>query len=164
MNRFWQNSRASARVGGKPALARHLTVTLAIFVLMGCMALSGCSRGSIPGLVRVTGKLTYKGGPWPGKGKINFAPVSSPDNDKLLPAMSLIKEDGSFVAKSADSLGMKPGEYLVAIRCRLEGGTEEKPGKSAIPERYSRPNQSDLKLTVPEGSGPIVQNWDIPAE
>ncbi len=168
MNRFCQNSPAPALVGRKPAVGRHLTTTLAIFVLMGGIAVSGCNRG-ISGLVPVSGKLTYNGGPWPKKGSINFSPVLVEDK-ALLPAMAHVEEDGSFVVKSADSLGMRPGEYLVVIRCWLEGpgggenSRHKTSGKSAIPERYSDPRESGLKLTVPEGSGPIVLNWDIPSE
>jgi hypothetical protein len=162
MNYFCQKLPASALPGRKPAVGRHVTTTLAIFVLVGGVAVSGCNRG-IPGLVPVSGKLTYKGGPWPRKGSINFSPVLT-EGKKLLPAMAHVEEDGSFVVKSADTPGMRPGEYLVTIRCWLEAPDESKSGKSAIPDKYSSPQTSGLKLTVPEGSGPIVQNWDITAD
>ncbi|MGO9108795.1 MAG: hypothetical protein ACLP9L_06140, partial [Thermoguttaceae bacterium] len=112
---------------------------------MGSIAVDGCNRG-ISGLVPVSGKLTYNGGPWPKTGSINFSPLPV-EGKKLLPAMAHVEKDGAFVVKSADSLGLRPGEYLVTIRCWLETPSDNESGKSALPERYSSPNTSKLKLT-----------------
>ena len=133
MNSLLQDSSVTTPFSRQLAVGRHITATLAILAFLGGVTLSGCNRG-ISGLVPVSGKLTYNGGPWPKKGSINFGPVPV-EGKKLLPAMAHIEEDGSFVVKSADSLGMRPGEYLVTIRCWLEGPGDERKGKSALPER-----------------------------
>ena len=159
MNCLRQDSWAFGRADRKPAAGRRVTATLAIVALVASFALGGCNR--VPGLVSVSGKLTYDGGPWPKKGEIIFSPVAKTGDHPQLPAMAHVMDDGSFVAQTADSKGMMPGEYNTVIRCWLEPADEHHAGKSAIPERYGRPLTSGLKLTVPEGSPPMVVDWDI---
>jgi hypothetical protein len=52
-------------------------------------------------------------------------------------------------------------DYNIDIFCMREAGDEHHAGKSAIPERYKSPLTSGLKVTVVEGSQPVLLNVDI---
>jgi hypothetical protein len=154
-----------------PHSARPRAVTISVFILAASILLSGCGQ-DIPGLVPVSGKLTYDGGKWPKKGEIIFSPVQKVGSHPLLPAMGHIEEDGTFIVLSSESKGMVPGEYNAAIRCMLDAPAEHdarrnaspeegRGGKSAIPDRYASPTTSGLTVSVPEGSAPIYLKWDI---
>jgi hypothetical protein len=171
MNYPHQDRPARLRFGGKTVAGRYAKAILAISALLGVIVVSGCSRG-IPGLVPVSGKLTSDGGPWPKRGSahsawsITFSCTKKVGDHPTLPAEAHLNEDGSFVVQSSSSMGMVPGEYVASIRCWLEDPAEDgtNKGKSAVAEQYRRTQTSPLKVSVPEGSGPIVLDWDIPSK
>ena len=132
----------------------------AILALVACAGLSGCNR-SPAGIVPVSGKLTLDSSPWPKQGQISFASVKPAPGHPVLPAVAKIDPDGSFAIKTTAAPGLVPGEYNVAIQCWQEAPDEKHAGKSAIADRYRRPQTSKLTVTVPEGSPPIYLNWDI---
>jgi hypothetical protein len=136
-------------------------VAFALVALLVCFAAGGCDHG-IPGLVSVSGKLTYAGGKWPKTGEILFS--RDQGAGKVLPAMAKINEDGTFVVMSSNSTGIAPGDYTAVIRCWLEAPNERRhESKSAVPARYSSAQTSPLKLKVPESSPPIRLDWDVPS-
>jgi hypothetical protein len=169
MNHLHQN--CPARFGGKTAAGRYAKAILAISALVGVIVVSGCNHG-ITGLVPVSGKLTSDGGPWPKKvsghsaWSITFSCTKKAGDHPTLPAEAHLNEDGSFVVQTSSSMGMAPGEYVASIRCWVEDPSEDgtNKGKNAVAERYRRPQTSPLKVSVPEGSEPIVLNWDIPSK
>jgi hypothetical protein len=162
MERLFHDSPPSERPGGNAA-GRRVRERLAILALSGCIALGGCHSGGIPGLVSVRGKLTYAGGAWPRKGEILFSQTNKVGTGPVLPAMAHINDDGTFVVQTFDAMGMTPGEYTAIIRCWLDAPGEGRKGKSAIPQRFGSPQTSGLNVTVPENSGPINLDWDIPS-
>ena len=142
---------------------RHLRTSVAFWAILPLLAaagLGGCNRGPA-GLVPVSGKLTLDGGPWPKQGVISFAPLNPAPGHPVLPGVAKIEPDGSFAIKTEVAPGLVPGEYLVAVQCWLDAPDEKREGKSAIAERYRNPQTSELKVSVPEGSGPIKLSWDI---
>jgi hypothetical protein len=165
MERLFHDSPACERPGGNAAARRGARARLAILALLGCLALGGCNRGGIPGLVSVRGKLTYAGGAWPNKGEIIFSQTNKVGTGPVLPAMAHINDDGTFEVQTSDAMGMMPGEYAAIIRCWLDApGEGGRKGKSAIPQRFGSPQTSGLTVTVPENSGPITLTWDIPSK
>jgi len=163
MNRPLHNSSDAWQANRKPTAVRCVTAIVVVLALTGSLSLSGCSK-SVPGLVPVSGKLTKNRGPWPKKGAINFTPLSTSAEHRVLPGMAHLEEDGSFTVLTPSGNGLMPGEYMAVVRCWLEGGDEHHAGKSAVPAIYGSPQTSPLKVTIPEGSGPIVLDWDIPAK
>jgi hypothetical protein len=131
-----------------------------LVALLTCLGLSGCNKGPA-GLVPVSGKLTLDGKAWPRFGQINFSPVKPAEGHPVLPAMARVNDDGSFTILTPDAPGLLPGEYNIAVRCMLEARDERHRGKSAIPERYGSPQTSGLKVTIAEGSKPVVLNLDL---
>jgi hypothetical protein len=158
-----QQPPVSPRRVPKEAAKRSPAATLAVLALAAGVGLMGCNRGPA-GLVPVSGKLTYDGGAWPKAGQINFSPVKPLPGHPVLPAMARLNEDGSFAIQTPSAPGLVPGEYNVAIQCWLEPPEDRRAGRSAVPNRYNSPQTSGLKVAVPEGSGPIVLNWDIPSK
>jgi hypothetical protein len=136
------------------------TICAAVLLPLACLGLTGCNKGPA-GLVPVSGKLTLDGKGWPKYGQINFSPVKTVEGHPVLPAMARINDDGTFAILTPAAPGLVPGEYNIAIRCMLEASDERHAGKSAIPERYGNPRTSGLKVTVAEGSQPIVLNLDL---
>jgi len=130
-------------------------------VSLAMVAAGGCHKG-LEGAVPVSGKLTFKGGAWnkPG-GEVIFSPISTSAGGRFLPAMAKIAPDGSFKARTGVSDGVMPGEYGVVVRCMTKEPDEDRPGQSELPARYSFPSTSGLKLSVPDGSGPINLEWNI---
>ena len=139
---------------------RKSAVSIAVLTLLACIGLSGCNRGPA-GLVPVSGKLTLDSKAWPKSGQINFSPVKPAEGHPVLPAMARIKEDGTFEILTPDAPGLLPGDYNVAVTCMKEAGDDRHAGKSAIPGRYSSPRTSGLKVTIAEGSKPVVLNLDL---
>lgn len=131
--------------------------------LMAAVApgLVGC--GGEPGLVGVTGKITYKGQPVT-KGRVYF----TPEGGGTRAADSDLDSSGGYSLGTFDvGDGAYPGSYQVSVVSR--GEDKEKPtGKRAkvvmeedmqgtgdplIPKKYFSPESSGLKANVPEAGG-----------
>jgi hypothetical protein len=139
---------------------RKSAAYLAALLLLACIGLGGCNNGPA-GLVPVSGKLTLDGKAWPKFGQINFSPVKPIEGHPVLPAMARVNDDGTFAILTPAAPGLVPGEYNVAITCMKEAGDERHAGKSAIPEHFGSPRTSGLKVTIAEGSKPVVLNLDL---
>jgi len=136
------------------------------------LVLSGCSRG--PQMAKVSGKVTYKGKAVP-TGTIMFHPDSGPT------AVGAIGPDGAYTLttiKKGD--GAVVGSHRVTIQATTVGSGsladpssfEEEmqlaqrkdpkakvlvPGKVEwiVPQKYSRPETTDLTATVESGANTI---------
>ncbi|OJW22550.1 MAG: hypothetical protein BGO49_00760 [Planctomycetales bacterium 71-10] len=137
------------------ATSAGLGLTLAV-----ATGLAGC--GGEPGLVKVTGKITYKGQPV-AKGNVYFTPEKGGRA-----AESPLDSSGSYRLGTFDTGdGAYVGPYQVSVVSR--GEDKAKPtGKKAkavmeedlqgtgdplIPKKYFSPETSQLKADVPEGGG-----------
>jgi hypothetical protein len=112
-----------------------LTVLL-IGTCWGCG--SGGAAGSLPGLVPVKGKVTFKGKPVT-KGVVQFEP-----DDYGRPASGELQSDGTYVLttlKTGD--GVVPGHHRVTI-----SGTGSHPSKELVPKKYRQPHTSGLTADV----------------
>jgi hypothetical protein len=155
----FQQSPVAVRTGLISACGRRAPI-LAIVTLACSIGLSGCNRAPA-GLVPVSGKLTLDGHAWAKSGQINFSPAKPTPGHPVMPNMARLNEDGTFAILNSVAPGLMPGEYIATIRCWEKAPDDRHAGKSAVAERYGSPQTSGLKVTVPEGSGPIVVNWDI---
>ncbi|MCC9606485.1 hypothetical protein LOC68_17620 [Blastopirellula sp. JC732] len=127
-------------------------------LISGLLPLSGCfSQPGLPGLVKVTGNVTYDGSP------VTFGNVMFfPDGDRGQTGSGEIASDGSYtVATSPSSIGLLPGKYKVSVISQLssagmkDDGTPI-PAKTAIPRKYGKITTSGLELDVPVDGSPIV--------
>lgn len=113
----------------------------------------GCSGSdSIPGLVPVSGEVTFKGEPVP-EGSVSFINVK----DKSVFSGAIV--NGKYaLAASPSSPGAAPGEYRVSVKG--PAGTMDESGKpvrpaNPLPARYESTSTSDLTATVPATGGEI---------
>ena len=110
-------------------------------------------------MVKVTGRVTYRGGACPGPGTLYFAPQSVADGSGLRPATAEFAEDGRFSVRSfRDNDGLKPGRYRVRMECWQERPRGyDQPGVQVVP-----PNFQPEDLVVESGRGAMEVSYNIP--
>jgi hypothetical protein len=126
------------------------------------LALGGCQKAPpldrVP-VVPVEGELSFDGQPIPGA-LIVFHPTDAALVDKVPPPRATVREDGTFklTTYTADD-GAPVGEYKVTVEWRklVDKDGDVKAGPNVLPERYTRPNTSDLAAKVIEGSNRLPQ-------
>lgn len=129
-----------------------------LLLISGLLPLVGCfSQPGLPGLVKVTGTVTYDGEP------VEFGNVMFfPDGDQGQTGSGEIASNGSYVvATSPSSIGLLPGKYKVSVISQLSPAGMKDDGtpilaKTAIPRKYGKIATSGLELEVPVGGDPIV--------
>lgn len=137
-------------------------MTRSTATIVGCLAagllIAGCDSGDVK-VYPVKGKVLFKGKPLVGGGGISLVPLT---NQPGATAGGTIEADGTFVLKTyKDGDGSMPGEFRVVINQNVfkEGGNTEDgqpvskpvadvPVADRIPDEYSNPLSSPLKLTV----------------
>jgi hypothetical protein len=133
--------------------------------LLSVLMLIGCGEAG-PEIVRVTGTITYGGGPWPADGGVLLAPVEAASGQPVIPTLVTMARDGSFVAESSVGNGLVPGKYRVGVECWElppdESRAEHPFGKSYVPKKYQNSATSGLEFEVPSGSGEINVKLDVP--
>jgi predicted small lipoprotein YifL len=129
---------------------------LSLFVLF-----TGCGDKG-PGLIPVTGKVTFGGAAPPKAGNVNFNPVEPAAGYPRLNGTAEFGADGTFTVKSSgDKMGLVPGKYVVSIECWEEMPSMEtmKPGKSYVPGTFQSPTieiavgekKKEVTIDVPKG-------------
>jgi hypothetical protein len=133
---------------------------LCAFVLCGC----GPTR---PKTVKVTGKATFGGQPFPKQCIIYFNPVEAAPGFPRRPGMAEVdlKNLNVYSAKTFEGVpGLMPGRYEVSFECwevppHIDATD---PPQSYLPEKYQSGSTSGLTLEVKAGSEPMVVDYDIP--
>lgn len=125
-----------------------------VLCLLMAWLLPGCGDGTDhPTTVKVHGAVTCDGQPLT-KGSIAFQATS---DTTLRPATGELNEDGTYELSSFQrGDGAMPGEYKVVIVSLKSGPTLENPNQpevSAIPEKYTRAETTDLTASIPTGGG-----------
>jgi hypothetical protein len=126
-----------------------------ILCLLFFSLLLGCGEKG-PGLIPVTGKVTYGGGAWPVAGNINFNPVEPAEGFPRLGGTATFNPDGAFTVKSTgDKYGLVPGKYSINIECWevLPSMETNNPGKSYVPEGFQheieiKPGEKKKEVTI----------------
>jgi len=127
---------------------------------MICLAIAGCNRGGLPGLVPAAGIVTLNGDPVE-KAIISFAPTSTADGVRSASAMT--DQNGRFVVTTLNyGDGMQPGEYQIIITKTTGTGGDLSPEESArsgggddrqvvnhLPLNYGNKDTSGLTVTIP---------------
>lgn len=93
--------------------------------LLAATLTAGCGGGMVPieGTIKVDGKVAEKGT------LVFFCPVGD-----TRPAEGMVQEDGSFVMKTMNEVGVMPGEYKVTISNSIN---------SITPPRYADPQNAN---------------------
>jgi hypothetical protein len=148
---------------------RTLAIALCLLLTAGCGG-----KGTVPGTVKVSGKVTYKGSPLDG-GTIIFI-----SEDGRFSGTGRIASDGTFTLTT----GAVPGNNKVVIKkvvgdvsAKPEEGMDEgqfeaqsigNPGTAAkrkkigetLPAQYSDPDKTILTFPVPDG-GTSEANFNL---
>jgi len=134
--------------------ARMLMLVITVAVVVGC--------GDDRGLVKVSGTVTFDGGPMPGDGYLRFVPVKVAEGFSRRPGIAKFTTDGQFRVRSFDpGDGLFPGEYVVFPFCwEVEPAMAGPPAKSYLPEQYTDESTPPFTLTVEAGKGLI--KFDVP--
>jgi len=121
------------------------------------VALAGCGRRGLDGLVPVAGQVTFGGGPCPAVGYLYFVPASEGGGRA---GSATFGPDGTFaVTTLVPGDGLRPGDYLVRIQCwETVPDDSGQGGRSHVPDGFEPP-----RLTVPAGAGRQAYSFDVPA-
>jgi hypothetical protein len=125
-------------------LTEHMTpyrvlalLSLALALLGPNVGCGGNGAGTMPSLVPVTGKVTFKGQPLT-SGTVRFEP-----DDFGRPASGKLQPDGTFVLSTLkDGDGVVAGHHLVSIT-----DTDPK-AKPAVPKKYANGQSSKFVADV----------------
>jgi len=128
--------------------------------LIVCLAIAGCSRDGLPGLVPAGGVVTLNGVPVEGA-TISFSP--DPSIDGARSASATTDRNGRFVVTTLNfGDGMMPGEYRVVVSKTTgtggelsagEGGgradTDDRRTVNHLPLIYASMETSGLTVSIP---------------
>ena len=140
----------------RTALGLGLTLVLAT-IGSGC----GNADPGKPKLGKVNGKVTYNGKPVT-SGTVTFTPEATKGGATGQGALGQISADGSYDLTTFDTGdGAILGQHIVTVvsysdpnygKPKPDGTYDYKLPKPAIPEKYTKVDQSPLRCTVEEGS------------
>jgi hypothetical protein len=124
---------------------------LSLPLILALLAAAGCNRS---GLVKASGRLTYRGRPVPST-YLTFYP----DDKNKRPSHALTDDSGNFtVTNSRSEVGLFLGRHTVALRYHLSNEEElgQAPPKApkelkAVISRYGDPDRSPLHVEVTQG-------------
>ena len=136
----------------------------ASLLVVCCLGIAGCGPSG-PELVKVKGKVTFGGGPWPAEGTLYFHPVDPAEGMPERPARADFDTEGNFTVTSfEDGDGLVPGKYKVIVECWESAPMMGKPVKSYVPKRYQTSGTSDLEVVIESGSGTQTITRDVPKQ
>lgn len=160
--------------GKMPLLRRRFPVIIAGLAI-SLTVFAGC-KDSRPSRVQVHGRVIYNGKPAT-TGTICFLRVADKGGTNLnRPATAELASDGSYTMRTfGKDDGVLPGEYVVTITAvdysravnisRSEGppmSPKEVQSQLLLPVKYSSPEKSGLKASVPpDASGPLQIDFDL---
>ena len=143
-------------------LARVIACGLCIavgFFSVGC----GEPKETVPELVSVTGKVTFRGEPL-ADAAVTFVPAEGEEEatelNRLVRPSAKTGADGGYELAWGDNAGAPPGKYTVIVMKLAPSDDDEVKPASLIPENYGSPKTSGLSRVVKE-EGENVINIDL---
>lgn len=116
----------------------------------------GCSRGDGFKTYPVTGRVIVNGEPASGAFLV-FHPVAAATGIGNKPTAQ-VKPDGTFELTTVEGGdGAPSGDYAVTLEWRklIQAGGEPVPGPNIVPQDYSLPQTTPLKVTVKEDANQL---------
>ena len=130
---------------------------LMLFAIFSAVALAGCG-GSNHDTTRVTGQVTFGGGPCPAQGSVMFLPLDVPQGKSQRTGFAPFDTSGHFTVSSfGKGDGLPPGKYRVRIDCWKKPPMGMEPGVSHVPDGFRPPD-----VIIEAGKSAVV-NIDVPA-
>jgi len=127
--------------------------------LIICLAITGCNRDGLPGLVPAAGIVTLNGDPVE-RAIISFAPTTTSPGVRSASAMT--DQNGRFVVTTLHfGDGIQPGEYQIIVTKTTGTGGDLSPEESArtgggndrqmvnhLPSKYGNKETSGLTVSI----------------
>jgi hypothetical protein len=133
---------------------RNATAQRPIAVATICVVLAamvGCGESQVE-VFPVTGNITVDGKP-PVGAQIVFHPVEASQGAEGVAPIGTVKSDGSFdVTVYQPGDGAPPGAYIATIQWFPYDEKIGGAGRNVIPDEYSSPKTSPIKVTVKGGA------------
>jgi BON domain-containing protein len=134
-----------------------LSVASVLAVLVAAL-LAGCGRSGAPRVVThpAKGAVTYQGQPVVGAFLALHSKSGSHENAPTPTA--IVRPDGTFALTTYDAGdGVPEGEYVVTLQWRkaTKSGSEFSPGPNLLPDKYSRPETSDIIVRIAAGQNEL---------
>jgi hypothetical protein len=133
-----------------------------VALTLGLMGCGGGPTGVDPNLVSVTGKVTLDGKPLT-SGDISYVSADTPG----VGFGSAIDSSGNYaLVQSVSAKGALPGTYKVIVNPSATGsamgaGGEVTKVKSPIPEKYNKPDTTDIPTVMVEKGKSLVKNVEL---
>lgn len=126
---------------------------------------AGCWSDNGLGMVKVSGTITFDGGPPPADGRVGFSPIEPAPGLPSRTGRATFSEDGRFVVTSFDEGdGLVPGRYGVKVVC-LSGRLGETMSQAQIDKISHVPSGfKPEELVIEPGSRSITYDIDVPAK
>jgi hypothetical protein len=144
----------------QPAMSHELRLihfVLAFSVLV--LPVTGC--GENRGLVPVSGRVTFDGGPPPKPGWLNFGPTKPADGFVQRPGQASFDAEGKFeVTSYQPGDGLTPGSYRINVLCVERDPPPVPGGLEAV--SYIAPKYKGEEIVVAAGSKPMELTIDVP--
>ena len=131
---------------------------LSFLLVSSLFAIGGCAPSHYP----VSGTVLFEGKPFP------EVSVSLIPDVKGVSAVGVTDQDGQFTLETGNTKGVPPGNYTAVFHkfpppAKATVADERIPGGAAIaktvqmvPEKYLKPETSDVKVKVPSPDGKYV--------
>jgi hypothetical protein len=131
-----------------------------VLLSIASLVVSGCGEQGFP-MTKVSGKISFNGGPPPETGTIAFSLVPGTGVEGLpyRPGSSPFGTDGKFVVRSfAEGDGLLPGTYKVRISC-----LSESPSTAPLELlSYVPLNWKPEELVIAGDEGSVSVEYDVP--
>jgi hypothetical protein len=128
---------------------------------IACLFAAGCGGGPDMPMTKVSGRVTFNGGPPPKVGSIAFSLVPGTGTKGLpyRPGSAPFRTDGQFVVNSfAEGDGLLPGTYKVRITC-LSAAPSQGPLESLS---YVPLDWAPEELVITGDQESVVVQYDVP--
>lgn len=145
------------RKANSGSLYRSKTVMQGLALFAVVLICCGCGNTNRPKTVKVSGTITFEGGPPEYPGALFFAPIEAAEGYPRRGGRALFETDGSFAATSfTDGDGLVPGTYRVRLESWKEPPGMNSAGVSYIPKGYKAP-----ELVVSEKERRLFFDLDV---
>lgn len=141
------------RIGSERVNARnhrsHVRRGCATLLLLTLFVAVGCEESRVP-VFPVSGKVSFKGKP-PAGALVVLHPVGTANLEGIAPS-GTVNDDGSFKITVYDpGDGAPQGDYVATVQWRKFVASEGGAGPNVLPEQYSSPATSPIKVSVQGG-------------
>jgi hypothetical protein len=141
---------------------------LALLVMWGFIAASGCNKAGVGKTVPVSGKVNLGGEPLT-QGVVTFVPNPDKGNTSKFVARGMISSDGKYTLTTKGKEGAPLGWYKVTVSTEMPPDADAPKGKDAstgkekvtVDRTYTSPKTTNLFIEVVEDPQPRAYDLNL---